>query len=241
MKKSLIALALTGAFAAPAFAQQAAPESAHTFSANVAVVSDYAFRGVSQNDERMALQGGFDYAHASGFYAGFWASNVSWLSDSSADVSNSIETNLYAGYSGTAGPIGYDVGLLQYYYPGKYGAVYRAGAEKPHTLEGYIGLSWEFLSFKYSYAFSDLFGLPKSDGSQYYDLGLNYDLGSGFTIDAHVGYNDIKVNKASYTDWKIGVSKEYEGFTFGLHYVDSDIKNSKLADDRYILSVSKSF
>lgn len=239
MKKSLIALALVGAFTAPAaFAEEA--KGPHNFAANVAVVSDYAFRGVSQNDERMALQGGVDYTHSSGVYAGFWASNVSWLSDASADVSNSLETNIYAGYAGQAGPVGYNVGLLQYYYPGSYGAAYRAGAKKPHTLEAYAGLTWEFLSFKYSYALSDLFGLPDSDGSQYFDLGASFPLAAGFALDAHVGYNDI-VKGDNYTDWKLGVTKEYAGFKFGLHYVDTDIKGSKLADDRVILSVSKSF
>ena len=137
---------------------------------------------------------------------------------------------------GTVGAIGYDVGLLQYYYPGSYPKPYNS----PNTLEGYLGLSWEFLSFKYSYAFTDLFGYDKSDGSQYYDLGAAVDIGYGVTLAAHVGYNDIK-GQDDYTDWKLGLSKEYGGFNFGLHYVDTDVNNSDLADERVILSVSKSF
>lgn len=238
MKKSLIALAVAGAISVPAIAQEAA---ANSVSANVAVVSDYAFRGVSQTDSQMALQGGFDYSHSSGLYAGFWASNVSWLADSADDVSNSLETNIYGGYAGELGPIGYDVGLLQYYYPGKFGPNYLSGAVKPNTLEGYVGLSWEFLNFKYSYSFTDLFGIQDSRGSQYFDLGAGYDIGSGFTLDAHVGYNYIK-NGDDYTDWKLGVSKEYEGFNFGLHYVDTDIANpDKNQKERVVFSVSKSF
>jgi uncharacterized protein (TIGR02001 family) len=42
------------------------------FSANVGITSDYTYRGISQTNQRPALQGGFDYAHASGFYAGIW-------------------------------------------------------------------------------------------------------------------------------------------------------------------------
>ena len=120
-----------------------------------------------------AVQGGFDYAHASGLYAGVWGSNVSWLSDGNSDVSNSLELDIYGGYKGTLGAIGYDIGLLQYYYPGSYPKPYNS----PNTLEGYLGLSWEFLSFKYSYAFTDLFGYEKSDGSQYYDLSAAVDQG----------------------------------------------------------------
>lgn len=206
------------------------------FTANVGLVSDYAYRGWSQTDERPALQGGFDYAHDSGLYAGVWGSNVSWLSDSNPNVHNSLELDIYGGYKGTVGAIGYDVGLLQYYYPGSY----PKGFNSPDTLEGYIGLSWEFLSFKYSYAFTDLFGYEKSDGSQYYDLGAAVDVGGGFTLAAHVGYSDIK-GQDDYTDWKLGVTKEFGGFNFGLHYVDTDVDNADLADERVILSIAKSF
>ncbi len=228
------------ATALAALATIAAAGAAHAgdgpFTANVGLVSDYAYRGWSQTDERPALQGGFDYAHDSGLYAGVWGSNVSWLSDASPNVSNSLELDLYGGYKGTIGAIGYDVGLLQYYYPGSY----PKGFNSPDTLEGYIGLSWEFLSFKYSYAFTDLFGYDKSDGSQYYDLGAAVDVGGGFTLAAHVGYSDIK-GQDDYTDWKLGVTKEFGGFNFGLHYVDTDVDNADLADERVILSIAKSF
>lgn len=228
------------ATALAALATIAAAGAAHAgdgpFTANVGLVSDYAYRGSSQTDERPALQGGFDYAHDSGLYAGVWGSNVSWLSDSNPNVHNSLELDLYGGYKGTAGAIGYDVGLLQYYYPGSY----PKGFNSPNTLEGYVGLSWEFLSFKYSYAFTDLFGYDKSDGSQYYDLGAAVDVGGGFTLAAHVGYSDIK-GQDDYTDWKLGVTKEFGGFNFGLHYVDTDVNNADLADERVILSIAKSF
>ena len=228
------------ATALAALATIAAAGAAHAgdgpFTANVGLVSDYAYRGSSQTDERPALQGGFDYAHDSGLYAGVWGSNVSWLSDSNPNVHNSLELDLYGGYKGTIGAIGYDVGLLQYYYPGSY----PKGFNSPDTLEGYIGLSWEFLSFKYSYAFTDLFGYEKSDGSQYYDLGAAVDVGGGFTLAAHVGYSDIK-GQDDYTDWKLGVTKEFGGFNFGLHYVDTDVNNADLADERVILSIAKSF
>ena len=71
MKKSLIALALVSAFAAPVFAEEAAPTPVHTFTGNVTLASDYVFRGISQSQRQPAIQGGFDYSHASGLYAGF--------------------------------------------------------------------------------------------------------------------------------------------------------------------------
>ncbi|OYW27068.1 MAG: hypothetical protein B7Z51_09365, partial [Methyloversatilis sp. 12-65-5] len=82
MQKTLIAAALASALAVPAFTAQAEePASPHTFTGNVGLFSQYVFRGISQTNEDPALQGGFDYSHASGFYLGTWASNISWLKD----------------------------------------------------------------------------------------------------------------------------------------------------------------
>lgn len=198
-------------------------------SANVGFVSDYQYRGYSQTKENMAIQGGLDYAHASGFYVGVWGSNVDWLD------TGSLEVDVYGGFKNTLGDFGYDVGVLQYVYPGG-----KIGGESADTTEAYVGVSWKFLTFKYSYAFTDLFGAADSDGSQYFDLSASHDVGAGFTLGAHVGRQKIE-NGTSYNDWKVGVSKDYAGFSFGLNYVDTDVDNDDNADARVILSVSKSF
>jgi len=58
---------------------QAAEDGPFEFSANVALTSDYVWRGMSQNDEGWAIQGGFDITHETGFTLGTWASNVKLL------------------------------------------------------------------------------------------------------------------------------------------------------------------
>ena len=58
--------------------QTASAEDPHSFSANIGAVSNYMWRGVTQAQDGPAVQGGLDYAHASGFYAGTWVSNVDW-------------------------------------------------------------------------------------------------------------------------------------------------------------------
>jgi uncharacterized protein (TIGR02001 family) len=64
----------------------------------------------------------------------------------------------------------------------------------------------------------------------------------GLTLDAHYGYQRIKgAGNDNYKDWKLGLTKTYGGFDFGLHYIDTDIKRDDLADERVVLSVSKSF
>src|ERR1700674_724106 len=72
----------------------AAPDNA--FTASVALHSEYLFRGLTQTNRRPTLQGGFDYAHSSGFYAGVWASNISWISDAAPGVSASPESGFYS-------------------------------------------------------------------------------------------------------------------------------------------------
>ncbi len=63
---------------------------------NASVVSDYNWRGITQTAGDPAIQGGIDYAHESGFYAGAWGSNV----DFGDCCDENLETDLYFGWSG---------------------------------------------------------------------------------------------------------------------------------------------
>jgi uncharacterized protein (TIGR02001 family) len=76
------------------------------------VASDYVFRGISQTDNRPALQGGIEYRHSKGPYAGFWASSIDLPSGSD------IETDSYFGYSDEikSSNIGWDIGYVVYRY-----------------------------------------------------------------------------------------------------------------------------
>jgi uncharacterized protein (TIGR02001 family) len=65
---------------------QALAEDPWSFSANIGAVSNYIWRGVTQTGDQAAVQGGIDVAHASGFYAGTWASNIDWDEGSSEGV-----------------------------------------------------------------------------------------------------------------------------------------------------------
>jgi len=251
MKKLMAAAgfaALVSSMPTVSFAQGAA--SPHSFTGNLSLVSEYRYRGLSQTDFRPAVQGGIDYGHASGFYLGTWASNVSWLSDAGAGSGSSLEWDFYGGFKNTIGDFGYDVGLLYYYYPGNFDAWTSAGNPKPNTTEMYIAGSWKMLTLKYSYALSDLFGAYNSDGSYYIDLSGNFDIGAGFTLGAHVGHQSVKnASTCSYTDWKIGVSKEWAGFGWGLNYIDTDAENAcytnyrnkNLGKGTVVFSVAKTF
>ena len=265
MQKTLIAAALASALAVPAFTAQAEePASPHTFTGNVGLFSQYVFRGISQTNEDPALQGGFDYSHASGFYLGTWASNISWLNDAPAGVdpaysSSSMEIDVYGGYRGAFGEtgIGYDVGLLQYIYPGDR----NPGITKADTLEAYAALTWSFLSAKYSYSLGDTFGVNNSSGTWYLDLSANYPITEALTLNLHYGIQDFSGSTAgvknddfaSYEDWKIGLSYALpQGFTVGAFYTDTsmnttekafytNLKGKYLGDDQYVVFLSKTF
>lgn len=277
MKKSLIALSLASVFAMPVFAQsadpskdQAAPASPHTLTGNVGLFSSYRFRGIDQTFGKPALQGGFDYSHASGFYVGNWNSNVS---ESAGFPDGNLEMDFYGGYKMAFGDFGIDVGGIYYYYPGSEKAGFTNpqsgkvnGSGSVDNGEIYIGASWKFMSLKYYYAVTDYFSVPDTKGSSYLDLSANYDLGNGWGVNGHVGslwLDDYDVGTdatdGDYVDWKLGVTKDVNGFVFGLAYVDTNAKGNcsgsnpgfygitysgsckDLGRGTAVLSVSKSF
>jgi uncharacterized protein (TIGR02001 family) len=237
MRKTLLAAAVAGAFSLPvaAIAADAAPASPHTFTANVGVVSDYLFRGVSQTHGAAALQGGVDYAHASGLYAGIWGSTITWVKD--AYGKGSTEVDLYGGYKNTfaGGDWNYDIGLIAYNYPGK-GAAITGVNFNPNTSEVYGAIGYKWLTAKYSHVISKDFigwaGGPAFDqhtrGSNYLELNAAYDMGDGWGLVGHYGHQKVKnygnavYASADYNDWKIGVTKDLGFGVVGLAYSDTD-------------------
>lgn len=224
-------------------------DSPHTLAGNVGLFSQYIFRGLTQTNRDPALQGGFDYSHSSGLYAGTWASNISWLKEnfSSAagtagqyDSGGSLEWDFYGGFKNTFGDsdFTYDLGLLYYWYPGSVASGCFYGVEDcPHgnTLEVYGALGWKWIIAKYSYSIDDhTFGVPDSSGTYYLDLAADLPLGStGLTLNLHWGsqqYDGQPVGQAlsndelfSYEDWKVGLSyKLPRDFVIGAYYTDTN-------------------
>ena len=213
----LISLALLSSVSALAIAEETAPPSPHTITGNFALTSQYVFRGLAQTNGRPAIQGGYDYAHACGFYAGVWASNVSWISDVGAGDSSALETDVYLGYKYTfLKDFVADLGVIEYYYPGKFADT----TVKPHTTEAYFGFSYKWASVKYSHVVSsDFFGFKDFKNTKYYEFNANVPLPKGLTIALHGGRQDYSVASSSYSynDYKLGISKEIApSYTLGL-------------------------
>ena len=234
-----LALASLGA-ASTVRAQAAKPDN--EVSLNAAVTTDYRYRGISQSRLKPALQGGADYVNnPSGLYVGTWLSTIKWVKDAGGD--GDIEWDLYGGKKGDLAPgVSYDVGGLYYFYPSN------ALATSANTFELYGQVGYGPGYIKYSHASTNLFGTSNSKNSGYLDVGANLDIGTGLLLNLHVGHQRVKNNSAlSYTDYKIGVTKDFGICTVALAAIYADTKayvspsGKNLAKTGAVLSVSKTF
>lgn len=269
MKRSLIAACVAAACSAPlagsAQTAPAKPEPEFTFTGNAGLFSDYRFRGFTQTGYGPAFQGGFDFAHKSGFYLGNWNSNVEQGLYNGA----SLEMDFYGGYKFSVGDLGFDVGYLYYYYP-KTGA---NGSTKISNGELYAGASYGPVSAKFFYNTTKFFSLGKgptlgspefdTKGSYYIDLSGSFPIAEGFTLVGHYGYQYIKNGEIAFqqgllfentdnvSDWKIGVTYDLSGWLLGASVIGTTEKDLlRTAESGFteasgktsvVVSVSKTF
>jgi len=195
---------------------------------NVALTTDYVWRGVSQSDNGAAIQGGFDADFGGGLYAGVWGSNVDF------GDSASLELDLYAGWAGEFSGVGVDVGVIHYHYPDEAGSNFN---------EVYLGLSMGPVSLTQSIGFD-----TGSENTGDHDFGnytdLSVDLGEyeNIAFGAHVGFFDVQEGGDDYYDVKLSASTSFIGADWELAYTDTDHTGDagKNDDDKVILTVSKS-
>jgi len=199
-------------------------DGAWSTSANVALSSEYVWRGVGQSASDPAISGGMDVGHSSGLYAGVWASNVDFGSDAS------VEVDYYAGFGGDFGDSGvsYDLGGLYYDYPSE---------DALDFFELYGSLSYSFLTAGIAYT-ADAEDEALED-SIYYSLGGDYAIGR-FTVAAGLGHYDYDDDNAyeDYTNWYVGASTELAGFGLDVTYHDTDLDGSDT--DAFVFTISKS-
>ncbi|MBU4500626.1 MAG: TorF family putative porin [Gammaproteobacteria bacterium] len=257
MKKIVSALILAGLVGAPGVVMAEEAASPHTLSANVGMYSNYVFRGISQTGGDPALQGGLDYTHSSGFYLGTWGSNVGWLEDFQGYNSGNVEIDVYGGFRGGIGETGltFDVGAIQYMFPGDKGAVTEAD-----TTEIYGAVGWKWFTAKYSYYLSkQVFGFADAKGSDYLGISASVPVGeTGLTAGASWGTFSFDNNSAQdYDDWKVSLAYDMgklsdvtSGVTVGVAYTDTnadksgvwtDLNGEYLGDATTTVWISKAF
>ncbi len=216
-----------------------AEETPHQISANITLVSDYLYRGISQTSEHPAVQGGFDYAHTrSGFYIGAWASNV--------DFAESSEIDIYAGLAGElSNGISWDIGGLYYIYPG-------SNAEPEENFaEVYFNTGYTFdmnlaPTVGGGLAYSpDFFGEDGEAVYVYGSVGLSLPYEAGLSL--YVGYQDVKGDQTTgpagfhYTHYSIALSKAFGPLEIAGSWNDADNDCGGEICEAFIVSVSASF
>jgi len=197
MKMNKLALACGAALLATSAVAQA------EFSANIGVTSNYVWRGMTQTSDGAAIQGGIDYSHESGFYAGTWASNV----DGGTQY-GTYEVDGYLGFGGEVSGIGYDIGYIYYAYPagqdGNFGEVYGSASFSMFTVGA-------------AYVTNNDGG---DDGDLYYYGSASFDLPQDFSLTGTVGqYDSDDAAVDGYTHYQLDIGKsvgDFGDFTFSV-------------------------
>lgn len=238
-KSKLVSTLILAALAVPGIALAA--DEAPAVTSNVALVSNYLYRGISQTGAKPAIQGGFDFVHSSGLYVGAWGSSISWISDMGMASNAGLELDTYFGFKNTfATDFSYDAGFLRYNYPAKYPAtmstiIGTTPFAKADTNEIYGLIGWKWLTAKYSHSLGDTFGVPNAGSTSYIDMSASYPVGdTGVTLGAHYGKQTYKGTTAdalekagttpTYSDYKLSVSKDFSGYVLGLAYSKTNAK-----------------
>ena len=207
-------LAIAAAVPATAFAEEEIADGI-TISGEAAVVSDYRFRGFSQNGEDFAIQGGITIGHESGLYLGTWGSSINFANGTEIDVFAGYSTELGSGITG-------DIGLNAYFYPG--------GGSGTTILEPYASLSGDIgpASLTVGAAWAPGGQSALSDHSAIYvysDVGVAIP-DTPLTLKGHVGYSKSDSALGGFDgdvfDYSIGVDLSYKALTFGVAYVNTD-------------------
>ena len=239
--KKIIGLALL-ASAATTTAAYAEP----TFSGNVALTSDYVFRGVSQSDSEIAIQGGFDVTNDI-FYAGTWASSIDFGSNGTAEV------DVYGGVRPVLGAVTLDFGVIGYLYPGMDEA---PGAPETDMWEFKAGASVtpaEGFTLGGALYYSPDFTLTAGDESGLYaEINAAFAVSDMFSISGAVGNQSVDQAgyypgaEDSYTTWNIGGTATVAGFGLDLRYTDTDLdpevfgpSGDEASDGRVVFTVKR--
>ncbi|PZU09517.1 TorF family putative porin [Sphingomonas sp.] len=249
MKIRIAAIAAL-ALAAPAFAQE--ESKPFTVSGSVGLVSDYRFRGVSQSDRNLAVQGGITIAHESGLYVSTWGSNLAgWGTFGGANM----ELDIVAGYKATFDAVTVDAGVTWFMYP--------SGFDNTDFFEPYVKLSTtvgpvsllggvayapkqEALGNWYLNGTSAANGVYDVPGDKNDNLYIWGDVSSGIpdtglTLKAHLGYSNGNKGlgpfatsvapTGEYVDWLAGIDYAIGGtpLTVGVAYIDTNITKKESA------------
>ena len=225
MKNVILSTAVVSAlFAGTALAQEQVPSL--NVDTELALTTDYRFRGISQTDEEPAVQGGLTLGHSTGAYAGVWASSMQ----------SGAELDYFAGYSLDIASLNIDAEYRFYDYTGKY-------AIDPDYDEWSVTAS--AMGASASVIYSDDYS---GTGAEYTRYGAAYNLPVGpLMLHAHAGLNDFDQpffadGEDQYMDYEVAASMNViDNVSVKVAWVGTDLEKAAigdLAEDAVILTVS---
>lgn len=191
--------------------------------ANVGATTNYVFRGESQTDDGPAVQGGIDWIHKIGLYAGAWASNVE-----NRRGDDGFEIDLYAGFNFDLGnTMGIDVGAIAYEYTDN---------NFDDAQEIYFGFQYGDLSVTY-------FDGEYDRGGDYYYLDAKYTLAlqNNFKLKFHYGHREADGPNNDANDVSMGISKKFGDYDIGLTFTSYDGDRSGDDEDELFATVTRTF
>ena len=215
------------------------PSRRCNFSMNIGGTSDYVFRGLSQNREDPAAQGGVD-ATCGMFYAGIWGSGVDFYPGNKSAGDASVEVDFYAGFKPTWGPLTFDLGVIYYYYPGGDDGG-RWGPELDYVeLKGGVSGTWNNFNL---------------GGTLFWSPDYTLETGNTLTIEGTAGYTfkaigpvtpsvsaligttqflDIAGDGLDYVYWNAGCTLAVDKFSFDFRYWDTNSDGRDFCADKGI-------
>lgn len=220
--------------------------SADNLSGYLNLTSNDVWRGVSQSNNKPAVQGQIEYGYK-GFYTNVWSSNVQYPGTTAG-----VEFDGSLGYRHTFPcAFGFDAGVIRYTYPSSH--FIADDVEAPENFdynEGYLLLSYKIFRASVYYS-SDTFNLGGS--GTYYNGGINWDIPEEYTLNMK-GFNftstigrfvfasDVPLH--TYTDYYIGLSKALnKTYKIGVAWTDTNGQFNAYPLDKahWIGSVTASF
>lgn len=200
-----------------------AEESPHYWGGTVWATTDYMFRGLTNSDNKPAIQGELDYGYEPlGLYAFVWASSLDL-----PGVDTDVELNYGLGVSDTfTDHAGWDIGAIYYHYPGSdvepevdYWEVY---GELNYAFEG-IALE-PYINFIFWYS-PEFFG--EDSDAVYIETNIELSLPEQFTLVGHAGFQGVEGDKLSgtvgyeYFDFALSLRRQFYGVDFDLSYTNT--------------------
>lgn len=246
MKFTLKALAVAAVASASSFTFADEPTSPHSVSGNIGVLSSYVLRGNTEGLENpgATINGGLDYEHASGFYAGWWGSTL----DYGDGADSGFENDFYAGYNGSINDdLGYTLGLTYYHY-------HDIGTNNSNGLETLIGLNYKDFSLTTQTLLSDTnWG---NTGDTYFLGSYSYALPQDFSLNSSLGlyyysdsgdYEGTDLNTTEdfgFRHFTVGLSKPLAdtGVTASMDYIiGGELRNGYDLNNKVVFGLSYSF